>query len=476
MATFIYNFMRVFPSPIPDPSPLPTESPVNKKVMIINFNPVIESQNNKKLTEVYNWNNPQTLANQYIADVKLVSGNYTNYQITEWQEVDDFPAKQNGFNFTDASFLQCMQNNNCDAGMTNYRKILSDFQVCEKRNAGEIDELWLWGGPWFGYWEAVMAGPNAFWTNGPAITNTSCQKQLHIMGFNYERGVPEMVEDLGHRVEGTMRYVYGSWEANSAHAWNRFTLYDKIASQNAACGNIHYAPNSQSDYDWSNQTIVSSNCEDWLNYPNLTGTKQSFNCSPWNCNGYDYKKWWLNHLPRVSGQTDGKWNNWWRYILDYEEANNPVASPSPSVSPSPSIAPSPSPKPSPSLSPKPSLKPSLSPLPSSQPSPEPSLPPENNLPLIITNKLKNARINRQYSHLLIGIDFDKNDSLFMSATDLPQGINLTSCREINTFWAKFILCYLRGKPTQLGSFPVTITLQDNQGVWDQKRLPLIVRK
>ena len=143
------------------------------------------------------------------------------------------------------------------------------------------------------------------------------------MGFNYERGVPEMVEDLGHRVEGTMRYVYGSWEANSAHAWNRFTLYDKIASQNAACGNIHYAPNSQSDYDWSNQTIVSSNCEDWLNYPNLTGTKQSFNCSPWNCNGYDYKKYWLSHLPQFAGQTNDKWNNWWSYIADYEEATNP---------------------------------------------------------------------------------------------------------------------------------------------------------
>jgi hypothetical protein len=472
MATFIYNFMRVFPSPTSDPSPSPIESPVTKKVMVINFNPIIESQNNKKLTEVYNWNNPQTLSNQYIADIKQASGNYVNYQIAEWHDADDFPVKQNGFDFTDDSFLQCMQNHSCDGTMTNYQKILADFQVCEKRNTGTIDELWLWGGPWFGYWEAVMAGPNAFWTNGPTVTNSSCQKQLHIMGFNYERGVPEMLEDLGHRAEGVMKYVFGSWEANPTHAWNRFTLYDKIAPQKAACGNIHYAPNSQSDYDWSNQTTVSSSCEDWLNYPNLTGVTQNFNCSPWNCNGYDYKKWWLNHLPRVSGQTDGKWNNWWRYFLDYEEAVNPVASLTPIPPPSPSMSPLPSTKPVPSLPPQPS--PSL--LPSSKPSPEPPLPPENNSPLIITNKLGYARINRQYSRLIIGIDFDKNDSLFMSATDLPQGINLTSCREINTFWAKYSLCYLRGETSQSGTFPVTITLQDSQGVWDQKRLPLIVRK
>ena len=298
--------------------------PVTKKVMVINFNPVIESQNNKKLTEFYNWNNPQTLSNQYIIDVKQVSGNYVNYEIAEWHDVDDFPVKQNGFDFTDDSFLQCMQNQNCDSGMANYQKILTDFQVCEKRNSRVVDELWLWGGPWFGYWEAVMAGPNAFNTNGPPIVNTACQKQLHIMGFNHERGVSEMLEDLGHRAEGTLSYVFGEdsrWNGNNNKTpWGKFTLSEKTAPGNSNCGWMHYASNSQSDYDWSNQTVVSSSCENWLNYPNLTGAKQNFNCSRWNCNGYDYKKWWLNHLPRATGQTDGKWNNWWRYILDYEES------------------------------------------------------------------------------------------------------------------------------------------------------------
>ncbi|HEY7033357.1 MAG TPA: hypothetical protein VH482_18595 [Thermomicrobiales bacterium] len=26
--------------------------------------------------------------------------------------------------------------------------------------------------------------------------------------------------------------------------------------------------------------------------------------------------WWLSHLPRAEGETDGVSNNWWTYIVD----------------------------------------------------------------------------------------------------------------------------------------------------------------
>jgi len=323
------------------------EFSVTKKVMVINFNPIIENQGNRRLTEVLSWNNPQNLTNQYIIDVKQTSGNYVNYYVVDWQDIDDFPQLADGFDYTDTSWFNCWNNHSVchEPWLVNYQKILNDFQVCEKRNSGEIDELWLWGGPWFGYWEAVMTGPNAFFTNGPVITNTSCQKQLHIMGFNYERGVSEMLEDLGHRTEGTLSHLFGEDSRgngnNNKTPWGKFALSEKTAPGNSGCGWMHYAPNSQSDYDWSNQRTVSSSCEDWLNYPNLTGAKQSFNCSRWNCSGYDFKKWWLSHLPKASGQTDGKWNNWWRYVIDFEEAISPPASPSPSPSSSASPYPTP---------------------------------------------------------------------------------------------------------------------------------------
>ena len=300
------------------------DSPVTKKVMALIFNPIIESQGGKKLTEVKGWNDPVSLDSTYINDIRAVSGGYVNYQITVSQEIDDVPTKTDGSRYTDQTYLDCLSNSatchNPDG--VDYLKILAEYGVCDKRNNGEIDELWVWGGPYFGYYESMLAGPGAFWYNAPPLGGSTCNKQLPIMGFNYERGVSEMIEDMGHRTESVMRQVYGSWEAQLTHAWNRFTLLDKDKPGEAACGNIHFGPNSTSDYDWSNIRTVSSNCEDWPNYPNLTGATEQFNCSRWGCDGYSYKKWWFAHLPRYSGKTDGKWNNWWRYILDYEDSIN----------------------------------------------------------------------------------------------------------------------------------------------------------
>lgn len=299
--------------------------PVVKNVLVLEFNPIIESWGNQRLTALKNWNSPLQLEQAYIEDIHSVSGKVMNYHIVDRQVVDDIPIKFDGFDYTDETYLACLGNSqNChQPDLVNYLDILNQFDVCGKRNRGEIDELWIWGGPYFGYWEAVMAGPNAFNTNAPPIIGSACAKDMHIMGFNYERGVPEMLEDMGHRVEGTMRHVYGSWQPVETHAWNRFTLRDIDISGQSGCGNVHYGPNSQSDYDWGNTRFVTSSCEDWGNYPNLTGEAENFNCVRWGCNGYQYKKWWLAHLPKYRGLApDGKLNNWWDYVQDYREALN----------------------------------------------------------------------------------------------------------------------------------------------------------
>lgn len=321
-----YTFRTEPANPVAPPPPTPTppasriESGVTKKVMVINFDPLVASSNGRRLHEERGWQNPVALEQNYINDIRQASGGYVNYQITNRQDVDGFPAKTDGYLYDYGAYITCLSNHSSchQPEMADYLKILIDFDVCGKRNRGEIDELWIWGGPEFGYYESRLAGPAAFWYNAPALGGSSCNKQLPIMGFSYERGVSEMIEDLGHRTESVMRQVYGSWEAQPTHAWNRFSLLDKDRPGEAACGNIHFGPNSTADYDWSNTRSVSSSCEDWLNYPNLSGAKEQFNCSRWGCDGYGFKKWWFNHLPRYAGKTDGKWNNWWRYVLDYE--------------------------------------------------------------------------------------------------------------------------------------------------------------
>jgi hypothetical protein len=82
-------------------------------------------------------------------------------------------------------------------------------------------------------------------------------------------------------------------------------------------GTIHYAPNSEKDYDWGNPRLVSSNCHNWSNYPKLLDSFQQVNAEEWgNGDIRLHHKWWLEHLPKVAGRTNGIANNWWQYIMD----------------------------------------------------------------------------------------------------------------------------------------------------------------
>ena len=132
--------------------------------MVLNYLPKLESQNNQTLVQLKNWNDPRALSDQFIESVSEASRGYLNYKITSWQDVDAIPVKQDGFQYTDETYLKCLQDHGtCHASdITNYNKILTQFSVCDKVNQNQIDELWLWGGPWFGYYEARIAGPNAF--------------------------------------------------------------------------------------------------------------------------------------------------------------------------------------------------------------------------------------------------------------------------------------------------------------------------
>ncbi len=147
-------------------------------------------------------------------------------------------------------------------------------------------------------------------------------RTLWIMGFSYERGAGEMLESYGHRVEGILSIAVAgcSWLPDGTDDWSRFTWLDKNMPGQAQCGNIHYGPNSLSDYEWANPDAVPSACDDWYDYPDLAGNYLPTSCEAWGCSGYDFKKWWLGHLPRAAGDSSGILNNWWRYVAAYDDA------------------------------------------------------------------------------------------------------------------------------------------------------------
>jgi hypothetical protein len=288
---------------------------------VLNYDPIIKSEGGKRLHEVGKWNDPRYLAEAYRSDLQECSGGYARYNVVEWTDIDAFPDKQDGFIYTQEEYLRCLRSGKGwhQPDAVDYKAIIRDYRLDKRVASGEIDEVWIFSSPYTGFWESMMVGPGAHWCNAPPLDGLACRRRFVVMGFNYERGVGEMLEDFGHRTESIMTHVYGSWEPKPTHNWNRFTLYNKFAPGQAACGNVHFAPNSTKDYEWGASTYVWSTCDDWLDYPNLTGKKRLVSASDWG-NGYirSHHKWWLTRLPKALGRNaDGKLNNWWAYLVDF---------------------------------------------------------------------------------------------------------------------------------------------------------------
>jgi hypothetical protein len=296
----------------------PPPAPLRPRVLAIIHNPVIKAAGGRKAKDAYRWQDPDVLAQGYISDLRQASHGLVNYEIVERLEVDDFPAKADGFRYTDASFdaaWKARQFHQPDA--VDYLRLVHEFKMIEKVDAGLIDEVWLLGFPYCGYYESIMAGPGAFWCNAPPLKGTEhASRRFVIMGFNYERGVGEMLEDMGHRVESIMTKAYAHTRGDD-HLFERFCRYDKKFPGQAECGNVHFAPNSVKDYDWGNPRPVASRCDTWLNFPDLGGPARTVTCADWG-NG-DIRKhhvWWLSRLPHVQGEANGVRWNWWEYVVD----------------------------------------------------------------------------------------------------------------------------------------------------------------
>jgi hypothetical protein len=294
-------------------------TPIQRKVLKIVHDPRVPSEGNRKLSDVLGWNNHEQLAYGYINDVRRVSYGYANYQIVDRIEVDGLPVKEDGFSYTPDAFVKLWRTrkgfHKPDA--VDYMRLVNEFNIIERVNSGEIDEIWLFGFPYAGYYEPIMGGPGAFWCNAPALKGTEhAKRRFVIMGFSYERGVGEMLENLGHRSESIMKHVYRKLKG-PANLWERFARYDQTHPGKAEVGVMHFAPNSERDYDWGNKRKVKSCCDNWLKFPNLSGPARIVDCSDWGDGDIrTHHKWWYKRIPHITGNKNGISYNWWKYIID----------------------------------------------------------------------------------------------------------------------------------------------------------------
>jgi hypothetical protein len=298
-------------------------------VLVVVYDPVVNPATGQNLSSLMGWQSVDALLKGYTADIETCSGGLVKYKVVDCIPRNEFPVKIGGFTYNFASYRGVAErhrdpdkNDKLDVDYYEILKNLQEYNLVQRVNDGLIDEVWLFAYPYAGFLESIMAGACAFECNSVPLKKTSeFTRRFVIMGFSYERGVGEMLEDFCHRGESILGHIY-KYARGEANLFARFTRYDQKYPGKAEVGTVHYAPNSAVDYDYNNTSLVSSGCEDWKTFPNFTGLRQPVNCEAWSDPHSpqdwirQHHQWWLSHLPKVVGQTDGIANNWWKYIVD----------------------------------------------------------------------------------------------------------------------------------------------------------------
>jgi hypothetical protein len=289
------------------------------KVLLVNYDPLIPSKGGRRLTDVMGWMKPLDMAAQFINDMKECSHDFARFEIVEAVDIDDLPVKMDGYQYTGDEFLSLLRAKSGfhQPDQADYKLILKQQKIVARLERTEIDEVWLFGPPYCGFFESRMIGPGAFWCNAPPIEGAKYgDRRAVLMGFNYERGVGEMLESMGHRAESILQHAFRRAPAED-DLWDRFMRIELTHPGQAEVGSVHFAPNSLHDYDWGNREYVLSRCDTWLRFPDLKGQPVRVNRDAWG--GGDMRLhhlWWMERFPHAGGRTAGVSNNWWSFIMD----------------------------------------------------------------------------------------------------------------------------------------------------------------
>lgn len=303
-------------------------------VIVINFDPVLKTRQGLKLHEQFKWSDPWKLTDRMIADAKECSGGYVDYRVVERVDFDGFPTFRNGFTYTEETFLQMWEKDRekADKGMTSFARLFKQFDLESKIKKLDVREIWLWGAPYFQWDELHWKIPGdrvPYQTDNPWFYRPydipDVGRTVWIMGWNYERGEGEMLESYCHRIESVLSLTVGRgvWDPAKVrdNVWNQFSRVDKDSPGESEVGTVHFAPNSKGDYDWNNTNAVQTFADDWLTYPKLPRVKKLQNAKSGGWEGIiGHHQWWMTRLPRAPGITDGFYNNWWQYIVNYDDA------------------------------------------------------------------------------------------------------------------------------------------------------------
>ncbi|MDZ7331737.1 MAG: T9SS type A sorting domain-containing protein [candidate division KSB1 bacterium] len=317
----------------------PKAKPLYRKVAVVIQDQIIDFTHKRRIHEVRGWNDPMRYIYQLIDTFNEVSDGVVQYQIADVRNDQVVFSRMDGEFMTIDTLAYFFGSNSRLYGREtpgtlqyiaeienrvkfDYNAMIDYYDFANKRNMEMIHEVWVYAWPFAAMYESQLVGPNAFWYNSPPLSHPGLQKQLPVMGWNYERDLACALESYGHRSESAISHAFGGWNTRSPNPtdWDIFTRIDKDFPGMAHVGSIHFPPNGLHDYDFANPRYVVTYADNWKRYPIILNQTRVINASEWGFSHEGYMRWWFNHLPRYEGVTDSMLNNWWHYIVDYEGA------------------------------------------------------------------------------------------------------------------------------------------------------------
>lgn len=305
------------------------------KVALLVENPFIPGSSTIRWNQRLGWNDPIVLAQQLAREMNQASDNTVEFKIVkttygdikftnfEGQPVDSSFFYHRYLTKAGTDSLLYWAGHLSQKLKYDYNAMLDFYKYCEEREQGNVDEVWIFTHPAAALYESTLAGKNGFWYNSPPLAHTSCVKLLPIMGFNNSVSVDYAMHSIGHRAESALAQVFGGWNPTSNPAktpFDLFTRLDKDFPGGSQVGNIHFSPNSIKDYEYGSTLTINNYASNWSQYPLMGNDSTVINCNSWNCDQLGAMKWWYEHLPKYKGITNGVLNDWWNYIVHYEEA------------------------------------------------------------------------------------------------------------------------------------------------------------
>ena len=195
-----------------------------------------------------------------------------------------------------------------------------------------VQQIWIWGYHGKnGLWESNMSSPTGDVSNSDRDqTDLPVFKKTYtVFQYNYGRELGEMLENHMHQLEHLLNWADGR-DATPPEKWSELLFWGKfvgsdvshkIVTNPARCGWTHYAPNSESDYDWANPRFVDTDIEDWK--PDGIGKTQRMNSDRWARDPIKWRVYWMQAIPGVKHGLTSKGKvlrNWWSFVANWDQS------------------------------------------------------------------------------------------------------------------------------------------------------------